>query len=1399
MTVRAASLALLFALHAALCVAAPAAGNLLDNPGFEEGEGGRPAWWVSGAWKSKEAVHERTRAKKTGGKYSFHLSKKTPGGVQLISRTITLPADRLRSARLVLSGSYIATGKQASVQLRFYRQDKGGKPVAMMNGLGGYMKAGIRLKPSPKWSSFRQALRIPRDVLANDTLLMRLYFLAKGNDIYLDELRLELEPVAARAVAADKTTRLYGDFSNIVLHQPELTAEEKSWYGPFPRLPFKIECRDGIVYRGGKPFFLFGTNTLAGSQWSAASNWVPRVLKHDYVDIMSSASRILTTRVGEKGKLHIEWRDASWTRSLLAELARMGVATWHDVGTCKYRYVRALTRYEERFPELKKVLRPGSHFYPFDHNNPFGRDLYATMWQAYYRYYPDAPALGFEVFNELGYRPDFPATLEAFREASLRKYGSLATANRVWRTSFKTRADVLPPHLWDDSLAGFEQRAYLKQQRERYWQMYADWLAFLRVHFAKGFRQLKKRHDALTRNPFTLDSRYEQNANDGYTATDPELNAEVADVLAFHVTGWRFFNYGGRPAEPACVMESLTRPVQYLDYMRTAVKKTIISSECIFRYAVQPGTEEQTMVGNCLAKLHKTWKFRTDPADVGVKEGWFREKHNDATWGDIEVPGLWEAKNPAYKDYDGVAWYRTTFVMPGWCKAGYADGSRRYLLVGRGLDDAGDIYVNGRKILSISGWNTKYVKDISEHLHYGAGNSIAVRVNDTRLGGGIRFAIALIRDDMLSRRKELNRAQLSALFWSHTVHGASGVTAWYWLDPMQTWLPELRAAINSVAEVLLPRPRIRGKVAVLFPLEAFRGFFTTRDPGAQDIMEYMGALTFHQVPTDVLSSRVFLRMKNDRYPLVVAPYAKVVRDGSFAKLQSYLQSGGAAVLTYDSFSMSDRRYEPLPLPRLLGVAFGKDVTGKEQVSYKGATFPVSTGDYTKKQGLRLVNRSAQILGRYGDGSPAIVARDVGKGRVYFVAAEIGFRAIHRLLGDIMKERGITSPVEVASSNKAEFPYVEAQVIGGRERFLLYLVNWGGQPHPLTVRVHAPYAVSGAYVMRDVQDRAWPRQGRTVSAKTLNAGLRLDLPVQMPKVLLFESAASGRRLKLRRISPKRKAVLARIEAMKRNPLPSDRPKALFVADRKGERRTELLGKIVHPLAVQVLEREGYDVHWLDYRDLTPERLKTFALFVLVEDSKLKISVLHRNREFRRRVRAYVREGGSLLLAGSGSVHYNANNRFIRYLLTQPYKIKAVSFCKNPKSCGFGDPLQLTVRTFAKHPLTEHVKALQFFVCAGLSGTSPGFTPVAFAEKSDLNHPGAPLVLAGEVGDGGRMVVATDNTWMQPFRIEEADNAQFLVNTIRWLGRKPVKRIHKPSFIASLFITEKLMREIEKEEQ
>ena len=163
-----------------------------------------------------------------------------------------------------------------------------------------------------------------------------------------------------------------------------------------------------------------------------------------------------------------------------------------------------------------------------------------------------------------------------------------------------------------------------------------------------------------------------------------------------------------------------------------------------------------------------------------------------------------------------------------------------------------------------------------------------------------------------------------------------------------------------------------------------------------------------------------------------------------------------------------------------------------------------------------------------------------------------------------------------------------------------------------------------------------------------------------------------------------------------------------------------------------------------------------------------------------------------------MHYNAYNRLIYNFGTEPFKISAKDFCSNPKSCGFGDPLQLKIKSFAEHPLTNNIKELQFFVCAGLEGKAKGFTPVAFAEKNDLRHPGAALVMAAEISKG-RMVVVTDNTWMQPFRIEEADNAQFLVNVIDWLARKPAETVNKQQLIDSLFITQKIMRKIEEDEK
>ena len=65
--------------------------------------------------------------------------------------------------------------------------------------------------------------------------------------------------------------------------------------------------------------------------------------------------------------------------------------------------------------------------------------------------------------------------------------------------------------------------------------------------------------------------------------------------------------------------------------------------------------------------LDGTWKFKADPENIGLANGWNLPDFNDHGWDDIKVPGNWnyhfrhDAIPDADHDYDGPAWYRTDF------------------------------------------------------------------------------------------------------------------------------------------------------------------------------------------------------------------------------------------------------------------------------------------------------------------------------------------------------------------------------------------------------------------------------------------------------------------------------------------------------------------------------------------------------------------------------------------------------------------------------------------------------------------------------------------------------------------------------------------------------------------
>jgi|GEM_PF-5509532 hypothetical protein len=147
----------------------------------------------------------------------------------------------------------------------------------------------------------------------------------------------------------------------------------------------------------------------------------------------------------------------------------------------------------------------------------------------------------------------------------------------------------------------------------------------------------------------------------------------------------------------------------------------------------------------CAIDVSRRWKFKTDPEEVGLKDGWERPDYKDEDWKEIDAGKTWEEQGI---QYDGYAWYRKWVRIPAEWK-----GGRVFLTFG-GVDDAYDLYVNGDKISSFgqpdvregapSVWNQPTYSDITPAIRFGEENLLVLRVLDRAVDGGIRDLPAMI-------------------------------------------------------------------------------------------------------------------------------------------------------------------------------------------------------------------------------------------------------------------------------------------------------------------------------------------------------------------------------------------------------------------------------------------------------------------------------------------------------------------------------------------------------------------------------------------------------------------------------------------------------------------------------
>jgi hypothetical protein len=1386
--------------------------NLIYNGDFSVDAGAKAKGWGTGLYNGAQGEVTREKAADLpGAEWALRLKHSPPikGLVQSSGRRCAVPDDN-RPHKLRLACQYKGKG---SIQLRF-SHGEAGKIVPLKNSAGKKVWLTKQLPEVSSWTKIERVWDLPAELFQPKTSFSPIVQLwSTPLELTLTDMSVQIDgqsPAAASTPSpsakkaptssnvAPVSTSAAPTFSGgRITYSPPTPLpinEESSWEGR--AAPFSLTINNGLFLKDGKPSYLLGT---LGAGWGVNSLWLRRVLDYDYSSIGWGDNISARTRPTDAGgkELEISFTETLPLYSYCSETVRnKQLPQLASGGSHAYGPLR---HHLKAFPEIKEFFSQANHGIPYDFHSSVGRDVYKGGFENKLKYLNRLPLLAYEIYREPGYRPIRQRVRTGFTKFVRAKYGNLALANQAWRSTFKTWDQIEPPHLkdtallfgWSDKIAKIES-VYKKQP-----EMYNDWLEYLRHDFYTGTLALKSIFKQLSDKPFTYDCRTQRSYFDGYGAIDPELVAEVVDIFFCH-TSYRFFQYNNQPADQNSLLISLMDSLLYHDFLSDNVDKPILNTENIVTKVSVSGSSAQAMINNCFGKFHGKAPFKLVPAEKDVDPAWTKADFDDSGWGEIPVPGPWD-ETEAYKGKNGWGCYRFHFKMPGGLvKQNYLDGTCRYLIYGKGVAQKGQLWLNGQKIGEPKGWQTKYQYDVSGLLNYGGDNTLAFVVDGSKFyAEGIRFYLHLLADNMLNEARPVSKKHYATMLWSNLVHGCSGNTFWHWDKYAHWYMPELKAAISSAAPIVLPQAGPTGKIAMLYPYQSFRGMLNTGGKVYLDYMSYFGAATFNHVPTDILSCRKLVAMPAGRYPMLLLPYAHLVRKGCFERVEQFVNDGGLAVITYDSLIQDDWLYQNLPVEELAGVKVLGDVsTENPTLSFNGKTYKLTVGDMTGKAGVRIEARGAETIGVYSDGSPAITIKKHGKGQVCYVAARLDMSAAQDLLEKLMTEEKIQTPLEISSANKQEAPFVETRLIGGPERFVLYLLNWGGQAHDLKVKITNPAFLSSRYRVRDIVKAAGdPQEATTYAASNLKNGITVSVMPQEPVALLFESTGTEP-MALTSVSPAKQKMLSDLENLFANSAkPTGKPKVLFLTDLRDDHKD--YGPELYPIVCQMLRRAGFELQTLPSKTITPEKLREFSLVFLGEECGIPYKNLLQTN-FPDHLTSYLKEGGNLmLLFSSNSIMSNSMRSALMVRILSPaFKVTQGGWCENPKSCGYGDPLQIWTDNIAKHPVTRHVSNLQFFVASTMKSYNKDFIPLVLAKADDLRQPSKPLAMAAEIAGGGRIFLAGDTLWAQPERVEEMDNLQFLANAIDWLAKKPIQKIDKPALVDQLIVSTAKLRQAEK---
>ena len=131
------------------------------------------------------------------------------------------------------------------------------------------------------------------------------------------------------------------------------------------------------------------------------------------------------------------------------------------------------------------------------------------------------------------------------------------------------------------------------------------------------------------------------------------------------------------------------------------------------------------------ADLGGLWRLQPDAADEGERLGYHEPGLSVQHWREAEVPSTFDRCLPALTSYEGAVWFRRAFSTSHHWRG------KRVCLRFEGVNYHAKVWVNGRVVGEHEDGFLPFEFPIHDHLVFGEANSLAVRVDNTRLPGEV--------------------------------------------------------------------------------------------------------------------------------------------------------------------------------------------------------------------------------------------------------------------------------------------------------------------------------------------------------------------------------------------------------------------------------------------------------------------------------------------------------------------------------------------------------------------------------------------------------------------------------------------------------------------------------------